>query len=394
MRLPLPFLWFTILAATGLAGAGCDEASDRSNPYAGHRSDIYEDPSHWLCHPALAEEDDVCHRNLDATIVHPDGATALEPHTAAVDPRIDCFYIYPTISFDVGGNADLVANTEEIFITLAQAARYSSVCRVYAPIYRQVTVPALLFGDNEADWELAYQDVLDAFRQYIAHDNQDRGYLLLGHSQGAFHLRRLIQEEVETSPYLSERMVAAHLLGATIAVPLGQDVGGSFVRTPLCRAPDQAGCVVTYASFRTTDPPGAEALFGATDDPASEAGCTNPADLLGEFVALDSYWPTAWPSNLAPFITNPGPYANPTLHPPVETLFFKLPGMVTGQCVERGGFHFLEVEVTADASDPRADDIGGDLAEGWGLHMNDYALTLGDLVPLAQSQADAWLLSD
>lgn len=390
----MPSLCSVILAASAPLGAGCEEATGTSNPYAGHRSDVYADPAHWLCHPALDAADDVCHRNLDATIVHPDGATAIEPHATALEPPVDCFYVYPTISFDVGGNADLVANTEEIFITLTQAARYSAVCRMYVPIYRQVTVPALLFGDDAADWELAYGDVLDAFRHYIANDNRDRGYLLLGHSQGAFHLRRLIQEEVEASPYLADRLVAAHLLGATVAVPTGQDVGGSFQRTPLCRAPDQAGCVVTYASFRATEPPGPEALFGATDDPATEAACTNPAALAGGLVALDSYLPTAWPPNLAPFIANPGPFAAPGLHPPVDTLFFKLPGMVTGQCVERGGSHYLEVVVTADASDPRADDIGGDLAEGWGLHMNDYALTLGDLVPLAQRQADAWLAVD
>ncbi|MFH2011054.1 MAG: DUF3089 domain-containing protein [bacterium] len=370
---------------------GCESSPQGGNPYAGHSSDVYQEVTHWLCHPDLNAPDDICRGNLDATIVWPDGSTELEVFHPADAPEVDCFYVYPTISFDAGGNSDLEANAEEIFITRSQAARYSQVCQVFAPVYRQTTIPALLFSDDDADRELAYADVVDAFKTYMAHHNQGRGYLLVGHSQGSAHLRQLIQEEIEGSPYLAERMVAAHLLGMTIEVPTGEDVGGTFTSTPLCRTASQTGCVITYASFRATEPPTAGTFFGFTEDPATVAGCTNPAALDGELALVDGYSPTELPVNLAPFISNPGPFADPTQHPAVGTPFFKLPGMVTAQCVERDDYRYLEVVVTADASDPRVDDIGGDFQEGWGLHLADISLALGNLVDLAQSQADAWL---
>lgn len=386
------FAGCVVLAVVGLDGSGgCNQSRESENPYAGHSSDVYQETTHWLCHPDLAASADICSRNLDAMIVRSDGSTELEVFHAADSPEVDCFYVYPTISFDVGGNSDLEANDEEIFIALTQAARYSQVCQVFAPVYRQTTIPTLLFGNDDADRELAYADVVDAFKTYIAHHNQDRGYLLIGHSQGSALLRRLIQEEIEGSSYLSERMVAAHLLGMTIAVPVGEDVGGTFTSTPLCRSSTQTGCVITYASFRATEPPSAGAYFGFTDDPGTVAGCTNPAGLEGGLVELDGYSPTSIVETLAPFISSPGPFADPTQHPAIDTPFFKLPGMVTAQCVERDGFIYLEVGVTADASDPRVDDIGGDFQEGWGLHLADISLALGDLVNLAQSQADAWL---
>ncbi|MNC96966.1 hypothetical protein D3C83_144780 [compost metagenome] len=59
--------------------------------------------------------------------------------------------------------------------------------------------------------------------------------------------------------------------------------------------------------------------------------------------------------------------------------------------MDRDGHQYLEVTIAADASDPRADDIEGDLTEGWGLHLIDVDVALGDLVALATTQAEAWL---
>ncbi len=379
-----------LIAAGPIGSSGCDDGH-KGNPFSGHTSDLYQGTVNWLCHPDLDAPDNVCKRNLDATIVRSDGSTELEVFHAAESPQIDCFYVYPTISVDGGGNSDFEANDEEDFITLTQVGRYSQVCRIFAPIYRQTTILALLFGDDDADRERAYDDVADAFKTYITHHNQGRGFLLVGHSQGSAHLIRLIQEEIEGSPYLAERMVAAHLIGMTVAVPVGEDVGGAFQTTPLCRDDSQTGCVVSYASFRATDPPTSGSHFGYTDDPATVAACTNPANLSGGLVEMDGYSPTELPQNLAPFISNPSPFVDPDQHPAPETTFYKAPGMVTAECVERDGFHYLEVVITADASDFRVDDIGGDFQDGWGLHLADIPLALGDLVNLAQSQTNAWL---
>ena len=58
--------------------------------------------------------------------------------------KIDCFYVYPTVSDDKSTNSDLPIDPEERSIALYQAARYSQHCRVFAPMYRQVTLQAIL----------------------------------------------------------------------------------------------------------------------------------------------------------------------------------------------------------------------------------------------------------
>ena len=61
----------------------------------------------------------------------------------AKDPPIDCFYVYPTVSRDRGLNSDLVMD-EENDAAAAQFARFASVCRPFAPKYRQMTVGAIV----------------------------------------------------------------------------------------------------------------------------------------------------------------------------------------------------------------------------------------------------------
>ena len=47
-------------------------------------------------------------------------------------------------------------------------------------------------------------------------------------------------------------MISALLLGTSLAVPKGKDVGGAFQRIPLCHSATHTGCVIAYASFRST----------------------------------------------------------------------------------------------------------------------------------------------
>src|SRR5829696_6478320 len=141
-------------SATSSTAADSTETSDGTTTtvgatalpvgYEGYTSDQYADGRNWLCHPADADEN-VCDRDLDATLVYPDGTTEVEAHTKADDPPIDCFYVYPTISTDPGLNSDLEpADGQEIRTVVNQAARLNSTCEVYAPVYRQLTLGSLL----------------------------------------------------------------------------------------------------------------------------------------------------------------------------------------------------------------------------------------------------------
>ena len=47
---------------------------------------------------------------------------------------------------------------------------------------------------------LAYDDVRDAWNEYLAHDNHGRGVVLIGHSQGTRVLIQLVKEEIDGKP--------------------------------------------------------------------------------------------------------------------------------------------------------------------------------------------------
>jgi Protein of unknown function (DUF3089) len=64
--------------------------------------------------------------------------------SAPVVATADCFYVYPTMSTEPSDNADLRVQSAEVSAAIAQAARFSQVCRVWAPTYRQVTLAGLV----------------------------------------------------------------------------------------------------------------------------------------------------------------------------------------------------------------------------------------------------------
>ena len=369
------------------------------NPFDGFVSALYSGGDNWLCHPALADADNVCASNLDTTRVFADGSTEIEPHIRETEPKVDCFYVYPTGSFDPGINSDLEEGPEEITFTLTQAARYSRFCRVFAPVYRQSTLAAIIGGVYDQGVPTAYADVLDSFKQYMGNDNKGRGFILIGHSQGAQHLIQLIAETIENDEYLLQHLVSAHLIGLPLRKPVGADIGGDFQQVPVCRTSDQTGCAVNYSTYRDSDPELAAGLaFFGTPRNDLTAMCTNPAALTGGSASLNAYFPVDT-SLIDPFLVqrvDGGPYANSASAPPITTPFYAMPDFISGQCVlDDNGISYLEATVQADPLDPRADDFNGELAgatfAGWGLHLLDMTLPLGDLIDLGSAQAEAWL---
>ncbi len=155
MQVLLPAVLCSLLFL-GACSNGDDDDSADPNPYAGYTSEQYEGQQNWLCHPNMADAKyNVCASDIAASIVFADGTTQLEPSPEAIDAPVDCFYVYPTVSSDAGGNSNLVADNE-IRTTIIQAARYRSVCKLYAPLYRQVTVAGLSSSDcGTLRWPMA-----------------------------------------------------------------------------------------------------------------------------------------------------------------------------------------------------------------------------------------------
>jgi hypothetical protein len=348
----------------------------------------YADSANWLCLPG---RDDSCSRPLPTTIVGPTGYGAAVPHAAAADPPADCFYVYPTVSRDPGFNSDLSPGAEEQAAATVQLARFSEVCRTFAPVYRSATVSAIgamLRGQDPVPiFALAYGDVRAAWRYYLDHHNHGRPVVLIGHSQGSIHLIELLKSEIEGRP-VATRLLSALIIGFNVEVPEGRLTGGTFRTLPLCTRRGQIGCVITYVSFRAEAPPPEGALFGRAAAPGNTIACTNPAALGSDARApLDSYFfsSPATRGDIAWSSTGPAP-----------TPFLRTPGLVSGACVHRGPTGYFAVTVNADPADARTDRIPGDVVifgipmPGWGIHPVDVNLTQGDLIRAVAAQESAW----
>jgi hypothetical protein len=356
----------------------------------------YSNPANWLCRPGKAS--DACSVDLTATVVTADGKTTRETYTANPKAPIDCFYVYPTVSTDQGQNSDMTIDPAEQNVVRQQFARFGSQCRQFAPMYRQVTLAGLrtsMAGGGRAtlDRGVGYDDVLDAWNYYLKNDNNGRGVVLVSHSQGSYILIRLIGEEIDGKP-IQSRLVSAILMGTTLPVAKGKDVGGAFKSIPLCRSAEQTGCAITFATFRSTVPPPANTLFGQVTTEGLEAGCTNPAALAGGSGQLHAYL-TGQGALIASAAAQKHQWVKDGAA--VETPFVSVPGLLSAKCASNANANYLEIIVNADPNDPRADDIPGDLGmtgkplANWGLHLIDVNLAMGNLLEIVAKQSKAFL---
>ncbi len=369
-------------------------AQSRAQPPTSTEKNNYGSPDAWLCRPG---RQDACAVDLTTTIVAADGKRTPESWAADPNAPIDCFYVYPTVSQDTSPNSDMIAGDDERNVIRQQFARFASVCRPFAPLYRQVTLPALraALTANTAlglDRGLGYNDVRNAWEHYLTHDNQGRGVVLIGHSQGSMVLTALARSQIDGTPTQS-RIISLILLGTNLTVPRGKDVGGAFRTIPLCRSADQIGCVISYAAFRSTVPPPDNTLFGRVRGEGMESACTNPAALGGGNGTLHAYL-SADGRMLGS--------ATPREHhwvtgEPVATPFVSVPALLAARCVSNENGSYLEITLRAEPNDPRADDIPGDIVAGgrvlanWGLHLIDVNLAMGNLVDIVRTQSKAYL---
>jgi hypothetical protein len=355
----------------------------------------YSRADNWLCLPG---QEDACSANQDATIVKANGTLRPEKFHPAKNPPIDCFYVYPTVSRDRSVVSDMIAGPEEMGVIAQQFARFADVCKTYAPLYRQYTLTALVARQTgkamapPADPAVGYHDVVDAWNYYLQNYNHGRGVVLIGHSQGSGVLTQLIKNEIDGKP-IQKQLVVAILGGTRLAVPPGKDVGGDFQNVPLCHSPSVPGCVIAFASFRSTVPPPANSLFGKVQMPGMEAACVNPAALGGGAGAAHSYL-TASRAFIVGGDPNPPVWATGKT---VVTPFVSVPGLITAECARNENGTYLSVTVHGNPTDPRTDDIRGDVVIGgqvqqnWGLHLIDMNLFMGNFQDIVRSEARAWM---
>ena len=385
----------SILAITSILSLGLAIGSARAEDAAvAPAATDYSNPAVWLCLPG---REDACSAPQDATIVAINGNMTHEAFHPAKNPPVDCFYVYPTVSNEPGGNSDLNITGAEKSVVNAQFARFAAKCRLFAPMYRQVTLTALramIAGKPiPLDRDLGYGDVLAAWNYYLAHDNHGRGVVLVGHSQGSGVLTRLIKEEIDGKPVQS-KLISAILMGTSLPVPKGADVGGAFKHIPVCHSNSQTGCVIAFADFRANVPPPANSRFGKAPD-GMQAVCANPASLSGGSGMLNAYLSAGRISTGSDGPREPFDWTTPAK--PVDTTFVKVPGLLSAECVADEHGSYLAVTVHPTAGGARTNDISGDVVvngqvlQDWGLHLIDANLTMGNLVAIVGDETKAYL---
>ncbi|MCB9703906.1 MAG: DUF3089 domain-containing protein [Myxococcales bacterium] len=372
------------LAVAGLLGlgyGGCNTLR-RCAPDPDEAPD-YASADAWACRPDV--DGDACDIDLTAVEVLPDGSTQLVDHVPAADPAIDCFYVYPTVDLRLraGLHHDIHDDDAPRKTAGIQAARFSEVCRVYAPLYRQVTVGTYVAREEvrEFCFDAAFADVEAAFDHYLEHDNQGRGFVLIGHSQGAQIVSRLVRKRIDNDDFLRGRLVAALPIGWPLGTDAGGVSGGSFARVPVCRADDELGCVVGFRSFAAQNKfPSASADFaegptGVCVHPGDVAG-GGPAPLTRSFFPADLGLAGEHPpgvAEMAPFVLYRDLYS--------------------ARCEAEGDAKALAVSLQGGPGDARTSplDLSSALLSGDnGTHVYDMHMTLGDLIDLVGVKAGAY----
>ena len=318
----------------------------------------YADPAMWISRPGL--------RRADPARWVPEGyADKAESLDAAV------FFVHPTSYFDKSHwNAppdDASARALSDLFVRGMASPFNRSTEIWAPRYRQATIGAFLTSKPEgADaLDLAYDDVLQAFDLFVANVPADRPIVLAGHSQGAFHLRRLIRERIAGTP-LEKRIAAAYLIGWPISLEHDIPVMG----LPACEKPDQAGCIVSWLSV--AEPAETQMMLtaygrrlGLDGKQVKESAflCSNPL--------------TGTPGGDAPASANLG-----TLVPDVAARSGTLlPGKVQARCRKDG---FLSIGSPPDLA------LGPYVLPGNNYHLFDVTLFWANLRRDVDQRVRAW----
>ena len=147
------------------------------------------------------------------------------------DKPADLFFVGPTVLED-GLYLRLTdrENLEHFRTSLEQErGLYESVCTLYAPFYRQMSVK--VYGWPRADqnfWrDQAYRDVAAAFRYYLEHLDTGKPLIIAGFSQGGELCLRLIREffdpDTAGGKALLERLVAVYAIGAGLPETVAEE---------------------------------------------------------------------------------------------------------------------------------------------------------------------------
>lgn len=200
-------------------------------------ANAYDDPALWIARPGKD--------GPDPAAWLPDGY-AQDADALAVP----VFFVHPTSYMNKAHwNAPVAdAKSRDLAEALvrANASAFNKSTQIWAPRYRQATFGAFVTDAPAARQalDLAYGDVARAFDVFAASLKPGQPFVLAGHSQGSFHIKRLLAERIKGTP-LQRQLVAAYAIGWL--VDTNRDLAAMGI--PACAGPDATGCVISWLSF-------------------------------------------------------------------------------------------------------------------------------------------------
>ena len=256
----------------------------------------------WLCRPGI--KDNPCTGNLDATSITGTNKRTVQTASPSGSKKYDCFYLYPTASTETTVNSNLVVQRPRNLIAMAQAARFSQVCNVWAPMYRQITVAGLhsASGGGTDPGTIAYDSVLSDWKDFIAHYDDGHPIIFIGHSQGSVMMIKLLRGRGRPESRSPETRRGGDHRRRERHRPDRQDRRSDLPAPSLCTSSHESGCVIAYSSFPSEPPSdsmfgrpgqGISLNWGQTATTGVQVACVNPADIGGGTTEMSPYFPIA-----------------------------------------------------------------------------------------------------
>jgi hypothetical protein len=203
----------------------------------------------------------------------------------------------------------------------------------------------------------------------MAHYNDGRGVVLIGHSEGSYLFEELIQKEFKT---FKKVFAGAILLGGDVQV----SSSNRFFGIPACTSRGETGCIIAYSSWKNTPPKEAHAQSAS---PGAHVLCVNPAALGGGSAPIDTIFAGINPQGIVPDTSKYVAYH-----------YVEFPDRYTAKCVRQGQRAWLLVSPTHVKGDTRPV-VANVLGPDRGLHAADVNMTLGNLVSDVAAQAKTWI---
>ncbi|MBT5859125.1 MAG: DUF3089 domain-containing protein [Flavobacteriales bacterium] len=162
------------------------------------------------------------------------------------DIGINIFFIHPTTLYTSDNwNSDTSSFKDDQVIQLSlenQASCFAGIGNIYAPHYRQMHIHSYIDTINGYKaFNLAYNDVLQAFKYFIKEINNNQDFIIAAHSQGTNHAMRLITEYISKDKLLSNKLILSYLIG--------MNVKKDFSSILPCSEPTDLYCFLSWRTF-------------------------------------------------------------------------------------------------------------------------------------------------